>query len=122
MKYPIEIQSFDQIREEGYVYVDTTALVYDLVKNGAIYFLNRPRRFGKSLPVSTPFCYFQGRKELFDGLAVAAPEKNGSADEALKQIEEKGYAKPYRTDARKVICIGVNFSSERGTMEGWKEV
>lgn len=122
MKYPIETQSFDQIREEGYVYVDKTALVYDLVKNGAIYFLNRPRRFGKSLLVSTPVCYFQGRKELFDGPVIAAPKKNGSADEALKQIEEKGYAKTYRTDARKVICIEVNFSSETGMMEGWKEV
>lgn len=75
MKYPIGIQSFDQIREDGYVYVDKTALVYDLVKNGAIYSLSRPRRFGKSLLVSTLACYFQGRKELFNGLAIAALEK-----------------------------------------------
>ena len=53
MKYPIGIQSFDQIREEGFVYVDKTALVYDLVTQGKIYFLSRPRRFGKSLLVST---------------------------------------------------------------------
>ena len=53
MKYPIGMQSFDQIRQEGYVYVDKTALVYDLVKNGKIYFLSRPRRFGKSLLLST---------------------------------------------------------------------
>ncbi|MBQ8867518.1 MAG: ATP-binding protein [Bacteroidaceae bacterium] len=70
MKYPIGIQSFDKIREDGFVYVDKTALIYDLVKNGNIYFLSRPRRFGKSLLVSTLECYFKGRKELFEGLAI----------------------------------------------------
>ncbi len=75
MKYPIGIQSFSQIREDGYVYVDKTALVYDLVKNGKIYFLSRPRRFGKSLLVSTLEAYFRGRKELFEGLAIDGLEK-----------------------------------------------
>ena len=70
MKYPIGIQSFDKIREDGFVYVDKTALIYDLVKNGNIYFLSRPRRFGKSLLISTLECYFKGRKELFKGLAI----------------------------------------------------
>ena len=64
MKYPIGIQSFDRLREDGYVYIDKTALVYSLVQEGSIYFLSRPRRFGKSLLVSTLACYFQGRKEL----------------------------------------------------------
>lgn len=76
MKYPIGIQSFDRIREEDYVYVDKTALIYNLVKEGSIYFLSRPRRFGKSLLVSTLDAYFQGRKELFDGLAIANLEKD----------------------------------------------
>ena len=53
MKYPIGMQSFDQIREMGFVYVDKTDLVYQLVSAGSIYFLSRPRRFGKSLLVST---------------------------------------------------------------------
>ena len=75
MKYPIGIQSFDQIIEDGYVYIDKTALVYDMVKNGKIYFLSRPRRFGKSLLVSTLECYFRGRKELFRGLAIDSMEK-----------------------------------------------
>ena len=57
MKYPIGIQSFEQIREEGYVYLDKTSLVHDLVTTGKIYFLCRPRRFGKSLLVSTLKCY-----------------------------------------------------------------
>lgn len=70
MKYPIGIQSFDQIINEGYLYIDKTQLIYDLVHNGKIYFLSRPRRFGKSLLISTLECYFQGRKELFKGLAI----------------------------------------------------
>ena len=75
MKYPIGIQSFDRIREDGYVYVDKTALIYELVSKGTIYFLSRPRRFGKSLLISTLENYFLGRKELFRGLAIDALEK-----------------------------------------------
>ena len=70
MKYPIGIQSFDQIIEDGYVYVDKTDLIHRLITEGKIYFLSRPRRFGKSLLVSTLKCYFQGRKDLFKGLAI----------------------------------------------------
>lgn len=76
MKYPIGIQTFSQIRENGYVYVDKTALVYQLVDSGKIYFLSRPRRFGKSLLISTLEAYFRGQKELFEGLAIAQLEKN----------------------------------------------
>ena len=75
MKYPIGIQSFDRICEEGYVYVDKTALIYDLVCNGTIYFLSRPRRFGKSLLISTLKHYFLGHKRLFEGLAIDKLEK-----------------------------------------------
>ena len=75
MKYPIGIQSFEKIRKDGFVYVDKTALIYDLVNNGTIYFLSRPRRFGKSLLVSTLENYFLGRKELFRGLAIDSLEK-----------------------------------------------
>ena len=77
MKYPIGIQSFDRIREDGFVYVDKTDMVYSLVHEGSIYFLSRPRRFGKSLLVSTLACYFQGRRELFDGLAIASLKRTG---------------------------------------------
>ena len=69
MKYPIGIQTFEQIIEGGFVYVDKTDLVYKLTR-GKTYFLGRPRRFGKSLLVSTLECYFKGRKELFKGLAM----------------------------------------------------
>ena len=75
MKYPIGIQDFGKIRNEGYVYLDKTDLIYDLVHNGNIYFLSRPRRFGKSLLISTLECYFQGKEELFKGLAIEQLEK-----------------------------------------------
>lgn len=76
MKYPIGIQSFDRIIEDGYVYVDKTDMVYSLAKEGSIYFLSRPRRFGKSLLVSTLKNYFLGRKELFRGLKIDSLEKD----------------------------------------------
>lgn len=70
MKYPIGIQEFEKIIKGNYIYVDKTALIYKLVTEGSIYFLSRPRRFGKSLLVSTLEAYFKGRKELFAGLAI----------------------------------------------------
>ena len=74
MKYPIGIQSFDRIIEDGYVYVDKTDMIYSLTHEGSIYFLSRPRRFGKSLLVSTLENYFEGRKDLFKGLAIESLE------------------------------------------------
>ena len=68
--YPVGIQNFESLRNDGYFYVDKTELMYRLVKTGRYYFLSRPRRFGKSLLISTLEAYFQGKKELFEGLAV----------------------------------------------------
>lgn len=76
MKYPIGIQTFEKIIEGGYVYVDKTELVYKLVSSGEYYFLSRPRRFGKSLLTTTLEAYFQGRKDLFKGLAMEQLEKD----------------------------------------------
>jgi hypothetical protein len=76
MLYPIGIQSFSEIRNGGYVYVDKTADIYKLVSTGKYYFLSRPRRFGKSLLISTMEAYFKGRKELFKGLAIEKLEKD----------------------------------------------
>ena len=75
-KLPIGIQSFDKLRTENYLYVDKTEFIYQMAYQGVPYFLSRPRRFGKSLLVSTLACYFQGRKELFDGLAISRLEKD----------------------------------------------
>ncbi len=74
MKYPIGIQTLENIIDGGYVYVDKTDLVYKLATEGKIYFLSRPRRFGKSLLVSTLKCYFEGKKEYFKGLRIDSLE------------------------------------------------
>ena len=74
--YPIGVQNFEKIRKDGYVYIDKTALIYQLVSSGSYYFLSRPRRFGKSLLISTLEAYFQGKRELFEGLAMEKLEKN----------------------------------------------
>ena len=72
IKFPIGIQSFSIIRQSGYVYVDKTAILQDLIESGERYFLSRPRRFGKSLTISTIHAMFSGKKELFNGLACEA--------------------------------------------------
>ena len=76
MIYPIGKQNFENLRNEGFVYVDKTALIYKLVKEGSVYFLSRPRRFGKSLLLSTLEAYFTGKRELFKGLAMEELEKD----------------------------------------------
>ncbi|WP_087880599.1 ATP-binding protein [Parabacteroides timonensis] len=75
-KLPIGIQSFEDLRSKGYAYVDKTALIYEMVTMGKPYFLSRPRRFGKSLLISTLEAYFRGKKELFKGLAIEKLEKD----------------------------------------------
>ena len=74
--YPIGIQNFESLRQDGYFYIDKTALMYQMVKTGRYYFLSRPRRFGKSLLLSTLQAYYEGKKELFDGLPMASLEKD----------------------------------------------
>ncbi len=74
--YPIGIQNFESLRRDGYFYVDKTALIYQMTKTGRYYFLSRPRRFGKSLLISTIEAYFRGKKELFEGLAIGELEKD----------------------------------------------
>ena len=75
-RYPIGIQNFDDLRNNDCVYIDKTALMYQMVKTGSYYFLSRPRRFGKSLLVSNLEAYFQGKIELIEGLAVEKLEKD----------------------------------------------
>ncbi|MDE6421846.1 MAG: AAA family ATPase, partial [Muribaculaceae bacterium] len=76
IEYPVGIQTFSEIIEEKYLYVDKTALIYRLVKGGKYLFLSRPRRFGKSLLMSTLEAYFKGRKELFRDLAIEKLEED----------------------------------------------
>lgn len=76
-RYPVGIQTFSEIREHSYVYIDKTAFVYRLAhESEKAFFLSHPRRSGKSLLVSTMQSYFEGRKELFEGLEVAALESD----------------------------------------------
>jgi len=67
-KLPIGIQTFERLRKEGYLYVDKTVHLIRLIDNGKVYFLSRPRRFGKSLTISTLDAIFSGKRELFQGL------------------------------------------------------
>ncbi len=74
-RYPVGIQSFSEIRKYGYLYVDKTDQIYALTHHVKYHFLSRPRRFGKSLLISTIEAYFKGKRELFEGLALSKLEK-----------------------------------------------
>ena len=76
VRYPVGIQTFEKIRSGNYLYVDKTADLFRLIQSGEYIFLSRPRRFGKSLLTSTLECFFQGRKDLFHGLAIEQLEKD----------------------------------------------
>ena len=114
MKYPIGIQDFEKIINGGYVYVDKTALIYRLVTEGNIYFLSRPRRFGKSLLVSTLEAYFQGKKELFKGLAIDELEKEW-AEYPVFHIDFNGenYTEPGKLE-EKIIGAVETWEAEYG--------
>ena len=125
MLYPIGIQSFEEIRNGGYVYVDKTALIYKLTSTGKYYFLSRPRRFGKSLLVSTMEAYFSGRKELFEGLAMASLEKDwvsypvlhldltGAAYLSIDELYSKFNSFLSKYEERYDICTGERVASVR---------
>ena len=94
--YPVNVQSFRKIREYGYVYVDKTAYIHKLANPGGYFFLSRPRRFGKSLMVSTMECYFRGERELFRGLAIdrLEPEEWTSYPVLRLDFTQRGYNSP----------------------------
>ena len=100
MRYPIGIQTFEKIREDGFVYVDKTDLIYSLANEGGnIYFLSRPRRFGKSLLISTLKCYFEGRKDFFKGLKIEKLEKEWNVYPVLHlSFGGQNFLEPYTLD------------------------
>ena len=101
LKYPIGIQTFEDIRNGGYVYIDKTEHVFRLANEGKYYFLSRPRRFGKSLLLSTLEAYFQGRKELFQGLAIEALEKEWTAYQVIRiDLGGTSYRQPSDLDEK----------------------
>ena len=213
-KLPIGIQTFEELREKDYTYIDKTDFIEKLVNVGKPYFLSRPRRFGKSLFLSTLRSYFEGRKDLFEGLEIAKTETewkqypvfyldfnvgdfsteesfrssldkklsnyekvygfngaktfadrfsdllkaahektelqavvlvdeydkpllnaigdetlvdtfhfefkmDGTAKDALEQINSKDYAIPYKNDGRRIVKIGVNYSSIERQLTEW---
>lgn len=101
MLYPIGIQSFEILRKEGYAYIDKTAHIWRLVTTGKYYFLSRPRRFGKSLLISTLEAYFKGKKELFDGLEIAEREKDWIQYPVLRlDLSGASYTTPHVLEAK----------------------
>ncbi len=99
MKYPIGIQTFSEIVTDGYFYVDKTALVHRLATEGKVYFLSRPRRFGKSLLLSTLKSYFLGQKELFKGLAIEKLEREWAEYPVFHiDFNAKVFTLPYELD------------------------
>ena len=109
MKYPIGIQTFSNIIQDGYVYVDKTDLVYSLANSGKIFFLSRPRRFGKSLLLSTLKSYFLGQKELFRGLKIDSLEKEWNVYPVFHLSFGKGiFSMPYELDKNLETKLNLN--------------
>ncbi|WP_314646753.1 AAA family ATPase [Prevotella multiformis] len=100
MKYPIGIQSFERIRQDGYAYVDKTQEIYQLTSKGKYYFLGRPRRFGKSLLLSTLEAYYSGHRDLFRGLYIDTVEKEWEVHPILHlDLNTANYKEPDSLDA-----------------------
>ena len=124
-KLPVGIQSFEDIRSEGYIYVDKTAYIYELMHTGKPYFLSRPRRFGKSLLLSTMKAYFEGRKDLFEGLVISELSKDDP--EAFEErpvfyidFNPGGYsADEEKAEKSRRLTIDSVLDS---TLAGWEEI
>lgn len=116
IKYPIGIQTFSEIINEDYLYVDKTEIIYDLVLGAKYVFLSRPRRFGKSLLMSTLEAYFQGRKELFKGLAIEKLESEWVEYPVFRfDLSGQYYNSPERLLERLISCL--DDISERYSLE-----
>ena len=134
MKYPIGIQTFEQIIEEDYSYVDKTTLVYQLAHYAKNQFLSRPHGFGKSLLVYTIFAILgadvspelptsDGRIDLVlktvDCIFIFELKYGKDAVTAINQIEEKKYFSAFADDERKKFLVGINFSDDSRTIDDW---
>ena len=114
MKYPIGVQGFEKLRTDGYVYVDKTEYLYRMVNEGNCFFLSRPRRFGKSLFLSTLHNYFEGKKELFEGTYVGEHEAQWLKYPVLKlDLNAENY-----TDAEKLEGVINDFLSTQEELYG----
>lgn len=116
MKYPLGIQTFAKIRQDNYIYLDKTALIYQLLQTGEVYFLSRPRRFGKSLLISTLEALFTGRKALFAGLAITYSDYEFNPHPVIK-LE---FSKDEYSDAealRRYISLAIVDIAEQNEIE-----
>ena len=111
-KLPIGIQTFSDIRTQGYLYVDKTDLIWQIANVGKPYFLSRPRRFGKSLLISTFEAYFEGKKELFEGLAI----------EKLEDKWEKYPVLHMDLNARRYECADDLIAMLNQFLEKWEAI
>ena len=102
-RYPVGIQTFSRIREEGYVYIDKTELMWRMTRLSPYIFLSRPRRFGKSLLTTTLCSFFEGRRELFEGLKVMELEKEWRRHPVLHIDVSSAKGQENKDDLRKVL-------------------
>jgi len=120
-RYPIGIQTFSEIRKEGYVYVDKTDLVWKVAHYTKYIFLSRPRRFGKSLLTTTLDSYFQGRKDLFEGLKIMELEKKWEAYPVIHVDLSAAKRQPSADDLRRVLVLLLEpFAEKYGKKENEK--
>ena len=120
-RYPVGIQTFSEIIKTGRVYVDKTDLMWQAQELSKYIFLSRPRRFGKSLLSTTFASFFRGEKELFEGLKVMQLEKEWETYPVIQlDLSTTKYAIPYQTDGRRVVKVGIRFSTETLAIEDWE--
>ena len=113
-KLPIGVQGFPSLRGDGFVYVDKTEYIYKLTQGSRQYFLFRPRRFGKSLLLSTMRAYFEGKKELFKGLAI---ERLVEGDNVLS----KYFHKKLSLEGSLTLDPQPSISISNGSSYDWKQ-
>ena len=109
MKFPIGIQDFKTLRNDGFVYVDKTGLLR--VLSTYLVLTEKQQSEGRA------DCIIETKNSVY----IFEFKLDGTADDALLQIEDKGYARPYEADSRQIRKIGISFSSKTGTIDDWKE-
>lgn len=112
-KYPVGIQTFERIRKENYLYIDKTDLVWKLTKESPYVFLSRPRRFGKSLLTTTLDAYFQGRKDLFEGLKIMELEKEWEQYPVIHVDLSSAKRQPSADELRRVLLLLLDSLTEK---------
>ncbi len=119
-RLPIDLQSFQRIREDGYAYVDKTDIIYEMTHKGVYQFLSRPRRFGKSVLCDTLRCYFEGRKELFEGLKIMDLETEWIQHPVIR-LDMSGIAGTTRTFAGRLDNMFGDYEKQYGLVPAQRD-